>query len=209
MSDDGEQNAGQAPTAAAIHLPKFSTSAAIAWFQRAEVQFRLKKITSSSTKADHVLASIPEEIFPRLSSWLQQRGDAVEYEDLKQELLKKFTSTPEERANQLLDMISLPLGDERPSDALEEMLRLAETPSTTMQKLNVTVVLWLTRLPDVVRQGITKFAEKSPDELGDLANSLMATYRRTQTSSRVCAAEINSDEEEAAAANPSSSRKRF
>ena len=128
---------------------------------------------------------------------------------MKQGLLKKFTSTPEERANQLLDKISLPLGDERPSDALEEMLRLAETPSTTMQKLNVTVVLWLTRLPDVVRQGITKFAEKSPDELGDLANSLMATYRRTQTSSRVCAAEINSDEEEAAAANPSSSRRRF
>ena len=212
MEEGSQQSPEEAPiAAAAVHLPKFSTTAAVAWFQRAEVQFRLKRITASHTKADYVLAAIPEEIFPRLSNWLQQRGDTVEYEDLKQELLKKFTSSPEERANTLLDMVNLPLGDERPSEALDEMLQLAEMPSTTMQKLNVTIVLWLTRLPDVVRQGITKFAEKSPEDLGDLANSLMATYRRSQPSSRVCAAETSSDEEAeaAAATNVSPRRQRY
>ena len=69
MEEVSQQSPQEAPiAAAAVHLPKFSTTVTITWYQRAEVQFRLKRITASRTKADYVLAAIPEEIFPRLSS---------------------------------------------------------------------------------------------------------------------------------------------
>ena len=204
-----EEQAETTPTAAILSLPRFSTAAVTAWFQRAEVQFRLKRVVQSRTKADHVLASIPEEVFPRLSDWLEEKGDHLQYEELKEELLRRFTSTPEEKVNKLLDMAHMPLGDERPSDALDEMRRLAKLPSATMKQLDIAVVLWLTRLPDTVRQGITDFAQKSPTELGDLANSLMATFRKSQSSGRACAAETSSEDEEAVAANCPPQRRKF
>ena len=79
-----EEQAETTPTAAILSLPRFSTAAVTAWFQRAEVQFRLKKVVQSWTKADHVLASIPEEVFPRLSDWLEEKGDHLQYEELKE-----------------------------------------------------------------------------------------------------------------------------
>ena len=84
-----------AATPPAIHhlkLPTFSTVDVAIWFRCAEVQFRLKKITSSCTQADHVLAAIPDTLFPQMSAWLDAKGDdAVEYNDLKLFLLKKFS----------------------------------------------------------------------------------------------------------------------
>jgi len=46
--------------AAAFRLPPFSTTDTMIWFRRAEIQFPLKKITVSSTKADYVLAALPD-----------------------------------------------------------------------------------------------------------------------------------------------------
>ncbi|MPC27993.1 hypothetical protein E2C01_021186 [Portunus trituberculatus] len=49
-----------AVAAAQVKLPTFSVINAPTWFQWVEVQFRLKRITSSTTHADHIIASLPE-----------------------------------------------------------------------------------------------------------------------------------------------------
>ena len=49
-------------------LPTFSTVDTAIWFRRAEVQFRLRRARSSHTQADHVLATIPDTIFPQMST---------------------------------------------------------------------------------------------------------------------------------------------
>ena len=41
-----------------FRLPAFSSVDTNIWFKRAEIQFRLKKITSSTVQADHVLAAL-------------------------------------------------------------------------------------------------------------------------------------------------------
>ncbi|MPC82950.1 hypothetical protein E2C01_077639 [Portunus trituberculatus] len=78
-----------------VQLPPFSTIDTPTWFRQAEAQFRLKRVTNATTRADHVLSAIPDEIFPRISEWLECKGDdAIEYADLKAYLLQRFTPLP-------------------------------------------------------------------------------------------------------------------
>ena len=70
-------DSGSPATPPAIHplkLLTFSTVNATIWFRRAEVRFRLKTITSSHTQADHILAVIPDTLFPQMSAWLDAKG---------------------------------------------------------------------------------------------------------------------------------------
>ena len=91
-----------------VKLPTFCAADAISWFQRAEVQFRLKREDSSTRKADHVLAALPEDVFPLISGWLtEQDGADIQYAELEQRLLQKFVATPEERADKLLTLSPL------------------------------------------------------------------------------------------------------
>lgn len=65
---------------------------AYTWFRRAETQLLLKGVSNPTSQAAHVLAAIPDKLFPRISEWLQAKGDAaVEYDALKTYLLKHFT----------------------------------------------------------------------------------------------------------------------
>lgn len=69
-----DQNMSQT-NAVAVKLPTFSVSESLIWFRRAEAQFRLRQITNSITKADHVVQALPDEVFTRLSSWFADQGD--------------------------------------------------------------------------------------------------------------------------------------
>ena len=173
------------PAAAAsreVRLPPFSTIDPAAWFLRAEVQFRLKRVTSSETKADYVLASLADDVFAQLTPWLKTRGDEICYEDLKKELLTRFTASPEAKAERLLQLLNQPLGDERPSLALEGMRSLATITGPKGDKqLDVIAVIWLNRLPTNVRAQITNFTSLSSAELGTKADSLMDAARAATT----------------------------
>eukprot|EP00095_Tigriopus_kingsejongensis_P004996 maker-scaffold733_size105121-snap-gene-0.17 protein:Tk04996 transcript:maker-scaffold733_size105121-snap-gene-0.17-mRNA-1 annotation:"PREDICTED: uncharacterized protein LOC103308205" len=66
-----------------LKLPQFSMADPITWFFRAEANFRLKNITKSCTKADHVMAVLPDDVFPKISVWLRDQQDEIDYEALK------------------------------------------------------------------------------------------------------------------------------
>ena len=163
-----------------VKLPTFCATDAVSWFQRAEIQFRLKRVTASDRKADYVLAALPEDIFPHITDWLSDQGSSTLcYDDVKKQLLRKFVSTPEERADQLLTLSRRPLGDQRPSIAFREMKMLTRVPADdgTNKALDLLRILWLLRLPDDVRRGITNFSDISEDELTKLADSLQGANR--------------------------------
>ena len=169
-----------------VQLPPFSTIDAPTWFRRAEVQFRLKRVTNATTRADHVLAALPDEIFPRISEWLECNGDdAIEYADLKAYLLQRFTPSPATRVTQLLQLAQQPLGDQKPSDAFREMRAMARlTPAAdgTPRQLDLLRALWLLRLPESIRAAIPNAEEIDEDDLqvkaDHLADALTASSRR-------------------------------
>ena len=161
-------------------LPTFSTVDAAVWFRCAEVQFRLQRVRSSHTQADHILAAIPDMIFTQMSTWLDTKGDdAIEYQDLKAFLLQKFSPSAERRVQMILDLSNQPLGDQRPSDALIEIRSLCRLPpdnTGASTKIDVLLALWLRHLPLPVYSAITNFASYGDDDLAKHADSLLDAH---------------------------------
>ena len=168
-----------------VRLPPFCRLDASTWFRRAEVQFRLKAITSTYSKSDYVLASLPDDVFPLISEWLASQGDAaVPYDRLKPYLLKRFVPAPEERAERLLQLSRQPLGDQRASDAFGEMRTLTRLPPAadgTPRSLDLLRILWLLRLPDAVRSSLTDVADLTEDVLLHQADAFQNAHRATQS----------------------------
>ena len=130
----------------------------------------------STAQADHVLAALPDELFPRISEWLISKGDsAIGYNDLKNFLLQRFTPSATSRVTQLLQLAKQPFGDQRPSDALLEMKALARLPPSadgTVRQLDLLRALWLLRLPESIRAVIPNAEEMDEDTLQQMADSL-------------------------------------
>ena len=205
-----------AAAAREVKLPTFCAAEAVSWFQRAEIQFRIKRETSPARMADYVLAALPQDVFLLISSWLLEQGDRLEYDTLKRRLLQKFVATPEERATKLLELSRQPLGDQRPSVTFQEMKALTKVPQEdgTTQTLDLLWVLWLLRLPDDVRRGITDFSGTSEDELTKLADALQGADRRASARTAMAATHVETlppleepDDEDVAAAAPSQPRR--
>ena len=175
-----------AAAAPVLNLPPFTATDAAPWFHRIEALFRLRTINSSSRKADYVIGALPTEVFSQISNWLTRQGqDAILYDDLKQQIIKRCSPTPEERSKRLMDLLRLPLGDQRPSTAFQEMRALSTMmqPDGSTTSLDLLRVLWLLRLPQNVRAHITGFASMSEDDLLNQADSLLGASTLAATSS--------------------------
>ena len=179
-----------------VRLPSFCTNDVPCWFRRAEIQFRIKKITSETLKADYVLAALPEETFTSVAGWLDTQPDEIPYKELKEYLLEKFTLTAEEKAKKLMAIINQPIGDQRPSQAMEEMERLIRLPTTNGEEktMDVLLILWLHRLPHEVRKNITAFSEHTREELKKKADRLKDAA--AATSSKAVAGHVCSSQED-------------
>ena len=175
-----------------LQLPAFTPTDAAPWFQRVEALFRLRNVTASSKKADFVVGALPPDIFSMVSRWLNARNDdPILYEDLKTEVILQCEPTPEERSQKIMDLLRMPLGDQRPSAALRELRTLSSVlkPDGTTADLDLVKVLWMLRLPHEVRTLIPNFAEKADNDLMKLADSLRGTSRLSATPAAAAAHE--------------------
>ncbi|ROT74823.1 Transposon Ty3-G Gag-Pol polyprotein [Penaeus vannamei] len=119
--------------AASIRLPPFSLNEALTRFRRAETQFRLKNIVKATTKADQVVAVLPKEVFHWIAPWLYSQLDDIDYDTLKQELLKEFSLSPSERVRQILNIPNTPLVDWTPKQVWQEINTLCRLPTKDEQ----------------------------------------------------------------------------
>ena len=154
------------------------------------MSFRMKRITTSTVKADHVLTALPDTTFFMLDNYLQQKGDEpIQYEDLKAHLLKHFTPSPEERIQEMFDLSNQPLGDQSATAALNELRSLASLPPDAageIKTIDFVQALWLKRLPPPVRAQITKI-NLTDDAVADLAEGHLRAHRASQKSCQVTA----------------------
>ena len=162
-----------------VTLPVFSTTKVAPWFQRVEALFRLKKVTASQ-KSDFIIGALPEDVFDRISSWLTELGtDVIPYDVLKTKIIRSCQPSPEEKSQKILDLLKLPLGDQRPSDAFYEIKNLSTVlnPDGTTSMIDLTRVLWMLRLPADIRAQMTNFSTKSEQDLTEHADALKGTTR--------------------------------
>jgi hypothetical protein len=142
------------------------------WFQQAEAQFRVKSITRSTTKFDHVLARLPSDATVSIGDVIDKATTAVNpsetpYEDLKARLLKAYMPGPYKMLDSLLDHPAL--GDRTPSKMMDEMLALLPTGEKPSMLFNA---LFLRRLPATLRQVLATQKYEDPHTLAEAADHL-------------------------------------
>ena len=174
-------------TSTAIHaitvmLPTFSPNELLTWFRRAETHFRLKDVTRTGTKSDYVLEALPESVFRRLSSWLDDQGDTIPYDDLKQQLLKEYSPLPSERARRVLEMPQQPLGDRTSRQVWNEIVSLCRLqildPATNKYKeIDLKKEIWLATLPSNIRALLHDTDADSMENLITRADALIETHK--------------------------------
>lgn len=104
-------------------LPEFYSSDPDSWFLQAEAVFKAEKISSSTTKCNRILSSLPKDIFRLVSDLVHNPGDNP-YESLKKRLCTIYGPSDCERINALIDQT--PIGDRKPSVLLQEMQYIAK-----------------------------------------------------------------------------------
>lgn len=177
-----EESSVSSINAANLKLPPFSSTEPIIWFRRAEIQFRLKGVKKSSLKSDYVLETLPDTVFKRISSWLNNEPNEVDYERLKSTLLKRFTTTPAERTQQILDMINDEHASRRGSQSphesweqLQSLLTLPQTDAITGKNMRIDLEkqLWLRTLPENIRSLLNDADDTPVEVLVKKADSLV------------------------------------
>ena len=173
-----------------VTLPVFSTTNTAPWFQRVEALFRIKRV-SANLKSDFVVGALPEDVFSRISSWLNTYGDGiVPYDALKAKIIRSCQPSPEEKSQKILELLKLPLGDQRPSDAYFELKNYATilAQDGTTSQIDLLKVLWMLRLPTDIRTQIRNFSSQTEEDLTELADSIRGTARFAYSNSPSAAA---------------------
>ncbi len=103
-------------------LSAFWPNEPLAWFHTAEAQFCLNNITDSQRKYDYALSRMPDDVIVQLLDLMDDlEGNNVNpYERLKERLITTFVPSVWEKERRIIK--HPPLGDQRPSALMSQML---------------------------------------------------------------------------------------
>lgn len=166
---------------AALKIPPFWSNRPDLWFLQVETQFRLKGITSSNTKYDYLISSLPPDSMVIVSDFLAnppREGD--KFDLIKRLLVARCQDTEERRLDALLNKIEL--GDLKPS----ELFRQMETLSGGNSLVNNSLLkkLWLNKLPQVIQPCVIAIENThTPEEIFTIADRIFDSTDRP----KVCA----------------------
>ena len=152
------------------------------------MQFRLKGITHAETKADFLLEALPDSVFRRISSWLQEQDDEIPYDKLKCYILQKYTLTSTERSQKIFDLMKEVSGDRSPREIWDEMQSLIRLTATGEPlRLDIERQFRLLTLPHSIRSLLNDAENMKMDDLVSKAEALVIDSRAssiTKSSSR-------------------------
>uniref|UniRef100_A0A0K8SB41 DUF7041 domain-containing protein n=1 Tax=Lygus hesperus TaxID=30085 RepID=A0A0K8SB41_LYGHE len=157
-------------------LPPFLSSDTKLWFLQAEAIFTTERITSQTTKFNRVIAVLPPETLRQVADLLATPGTDP-YDAIKERIHSTYTRSESKSLQLLLD--NPPIGDQRPSQLLNEMRYIAgsDIPSSLLCKL------WINRLPQSCRSILAASAETDPSKLAAIADRIMETADTIATNS--------------------------
>ena len=109
-----------------IKLPPFSESNPELWFAKAESQFKLKGITSDTTKFHHLYALMTDKAANEIEAILLNPPKEGKVEAMKSKLVRRFGRSQYDKNTELLGIRTL--GDLKPSEMWSKFQRLNKDP---------------------------------------------------------------------------------
>ena len=159
---------------AAVHtvslkLPPFWQEDPALWFHQMEAQFATKGITQQVTKYHYIVGSLAPEIAREVRDVIVTVPAVAPFDTLKERLVSRTSLTESQRMQKLLSLE--PLGDQKPSQLLQRIEKLADKNGNDDPILHE---IFLTRLPVAVQLVLKSYPDKSTEQLASLADSLVA-----------------------------------
>lgn len=140
-------------------LPAFPPNNAAVWFEIAEAQFALCRITDSTTKFYHALAALPPDVVAAVPKSIR---NAAKYEPFKEKIESLYEATHAEVFDRLLTDTQL---NGKPSQILQTLQTLAQRVEVSDDIIRHR---FLQCLPENMR-GILTVAGKRAETLDELA----------------------------------------
>ncbi|XP_065356419.1 uncharacterized protein LOC135950819 [Calliphora vicina] len=159
-----------------VKLPPFWISCPQAWFIQTEIQFNIKQITDDTTKYQHVIIALPQEVIIKILDVLQKPPTLNKYEFLKNTLCERFSLSEEKRLEQLFS--DKQIGDRRPSEFYRDMSNVAGSVSLIGNDL--LYKLWLRKLPKELQVHLTSSNLENLDDKIKLADKIWDVLSKNQ-----------------------------
>jgi hypothetical protein len=149
----------------AVRLPPFWPDRPAVRFGQAEAQFELADITQQGTKFNYVVSQLNQQLAEEVEDVIIAPPDHQPYDRLKEELVRRLSTSREQRARQLLSHEEM--GDRKPSQFLRHLKGLApDVPADFLR------TIWASRLPPHVKAILTGQTESSLDSASQLADRI-------------------------------------
>jgi hypothetical protein len=176
----------------AVKLPPFWTANPRAWFTIAEGAFRLHNIADEESRFFNCLHALPEATVSLIADLVEADPlPANPYTELRRRLLAAHQLTDIQRVEQLFNLP--PLGAQKPSELLAEMLRLCPRGQENNAVFNC---LFLNKLPRELRILLSEADMADKQALGARAD-VFAAHNSKQAHDVVAAvAAVSSSDQE-------------
>lgn len=169
MQDADEKTESRAaPTVdrVTVRLPPFWQEDPEIWFAQIEAQFTVSGTTADATKFYMVIQQLDHKIAREVRDVITNPPRNDKYDRLKSELIKRLSTSRDQRIRQLLTHEEL--GDRKPSQFLRHLRSLA-SDGVSEEFLRS---LWSNRLPTHVQAIIASQKSASLDEIAELADKI-------------------------------------
>ncbi|CAH0702292.1 unnamed protein product [Spodoptera exigua] len=161
-----------------VPFPRFTSDYYTVWFAQMEAAFAANSVEDSD-KYGYIITHIPTAALTLVEDILLSPPTADQYENFKYEFIKRLT---------LQQLKSLPFGNEKPSEYLRKLIKVAGRRISNEVVLNI----WQNNLPEKVRQILSLETSRNMDRLSEMADLVMAIARPPplQISNGVCEKQV-------------------
>ena len=160
----------------AVKLPSFWSSDPDLWFLQVEAVFdnRTPRITQDSTKYNHVLAALPQEVARSVRQVIRLPATTPDrYDQLKAALDLTYGKTPAKKNDELIEFAASRevITDIKPSVMLMHIRDLSANSYQALER-----AIFLCRLPHEVRMALADSTALNNDLLAKQANVIVEEY---------------------------------
>jgi hypothetical protein len=177
MTDASRETAGSAVHGVTICLPNFWPDRPEVWFAQVEAQFELVSVTHQRTNFNYIVSQLNQQQAAEVEDIITAPPESDPYDRLKEELILRLSSSPEQRVRQLLSQEEM--GDRKPLQFLRHLKSLApDVPDDFLR------IIWTNQLPPHVQAILAGKSNDNLDSVSRLADKISEVALSPTTASK-------------------------